>query len=128
MGNIIKIKVSGDFKKTNKFFDNLLKPVKMSTLDKYGKMGVKLLADNTPKDSGKTAASWDYVISREEGKTSIIWVNNNINKNQNIAIILQYGHATRNGGYVEGKDYINPALQPLFDKMSKDLWEEVINE
>ena len=98
----------------------------MSTLNDYGRQGVKLLSKNTPKDSGETSKSWDYAIEHKDGQTSIIWFNDNVNDGQNIAILLQYGHATNNGGYVKGRDYINPALQPLFDKMAKDLWKEVI--
>lgn len=126
MGQLVTIKAYGDFKKTNRYFDRLLEPFKMSTLNDYGRQGVKLLSKNTPKDSGETSKSWDYAIEHKDGQTSIIWFNDNVNDGQNIAILLQYGHATNNGGYVKGRDYINPALQPLFDKMAKDLWKEVI--
>lgn len=126
--NIVKIKVHGDFNKTYRYFDRLLEPLKISQLDHYGKMGVSLLKENTPIDTGLASNSWDYIIEHKRGKVSVIWLNDDIEGGQNIAIILQYGHATNNGGYVKGRDYINPALQPLFDKMAKDMWEEVIHE
>lgn len=123
----VKIISKGNFNKTEKFFNRLLEPFKMSDFDKYGKMGVKLLSANTPEDTGLTASSWSYDIVHDKGKLSIIWSNSNENDGQVIAILLQYGHATNNGGYVKGRDYINPALQPLFDKMLDDIWEEVIH-
>lgn len=126
--NIINIKVYGDFKKTNRYFDRMLEPFKLSDLNRYGSMGVELLKQNTPMDSGETANSWDYKIVHKIGKVSVVWYNNNVNDGQNIAILLQYGHATNHGGYVKGRDYINPAIQPIFDKMAKDMWEEVIRE
>lgn len=126
--NIINIKVYGDFNKTNRYFDRMLEPFKLSDLNRYGAMGVELLRQNTPIDSGETANSWDYKIVHKIGKVSVVWFNNNVNDGQNIAILLQYGHATNNGGYVKGRDYINPALQPIFDKMAEDMWEEVIRE
>lgn len=98
----------------------------MPILRKYGRIGVEALSSATPVDTGKTANSWHYRIE-EEGrhKVSIIWTNSNTNKGVNIALILQYGHGTRQGGYVKGIDYINPAMKPVFDAISNKAWEEV---
>ena len=115
----------GDFSRTQKFFERALEVVKLGELDKYGRMGVEALAANTPVDSGKTAASWHYEIVRQNGSVSIRWYNTNENKGYNIAILLQYGHGTRNGGYVRGRDYINPAIQPLFDEIAETAWKEI---
>lgn len=115
----------GDFKKTEKFLKKSFGKDYISVLEKYGRMGVKALSSATPKESGETAASWDYEIVKEGSHISVIWKNYNINKGVNIAIILQYGHATRNGGYVEGRDYINPALRDIFDQMADAAWKEV---
>lgn len=116
----------GDFSKSFKFFNKLLKGNYMKAmLEKYGQRGVAALASATPVDTGKTASSWSYEISIEENVITITWNNSNINKGVNIAVLLQYGHGTRNGGYVAGRDYINPAIQPIFDTMANEAWEEV---
>lgn len=94
-------------------------------LERYGKKGVAALAAATPKDTGKTASSWSYEISEGKDTLSLTWKNTNINDGVNIAIILQYGHGTRNGGYVRGVDYINPALKPIFDELADAAWKEV---
>ena len=99
----------------------------LKVLDKYGKQGVEALASATPKDTGKTAESWSYEKVVEGNTIKLIWSNSNINKNVNIAVILQYGHGTGTGGYVQGRDYINPALRPVFDKLADDAWAEVKN-
>lgn len=115
----------GNFNKTIRFLNNLSDfPIKR-ILDKYGKMGVDALAAATPVDTGKTAASWTYEIEISKNSYTITWLNTNVNKHVNIALILQYGHATRNGGYVSGRDYINPALQPVFDQIATEAWQEV---
>ncbi len=126
---MIRLKVSGDkkFKKTNTFFQKMLDPIKLSTLDRYGREGVLALQSATPIDSGLTAQSWQYKIERSNERLSISFYNTNINNGVNIAIILQYGHGTRNGGWVEGRDYINPAIQPIFDKIVDEAWKEVTN-
>jgi hypothetical protein len=95
------------------------------TLKKYGDLGVSALAEATPKDSGTTAASWSYEIKKDENGWSINWTNSNVNRGVNIAIILQYGHGTGTGGYVAGRDYINPALAPIFEELANDAWNEV---
>lgn len=115
----------GDFKNTDKFFSKLLQTVKLSDLDRYGKAGVSALSSATPVDSGETARSWYYEIVRERGYTKITWNNSHIEKGVPIAIILQYGHGTRNGGWVQGRDYINPAIQPIFDEIAEEAWKEV---
>lgn len=117
----------GDFSKTIKFL-NKVKNVKINNiLSKYGKIGVNALSQATPKDSGVTSQSWNYRIEVNNNNASIVWYNTNVVKGVNIAVILQYGHGTRNGGWVEGTDYINPAMKPIFDKIANQVWKEVIN-
>ena len=117
----------GNFNKTEKFlkrtkdFDSLIEAI----LHRYGQLGVAALSANTPVDSGLTAASWDYEIERGSRESRIIFTNSNVNEGVNIAIILQYGHGTGTGGYVEGRDYINPAIQPIFDGIAEAAWKEV---
>ena len=126
----IVITNKGDFSKLDRFFNNISTAIQKVQLDKYGKMGVKALQQATPKDTGVTADSWYYVIEHDEvNKTlTVAWYNANVVDDwYNVAIMLQYGHATRNGGYVQGRDYINPALRPIFDKMARDAWKEVTN-
>lgn len=121
----IKITVKGDWKKTDKFLERIKNLFKLGVFDKYGRAGVNALQSATPKDSGRTANSWSYKINRSSGKVSIVWSNSNINKGVNIAVILQYGHGTGTGGYVSGRDYINPAMRSIFDNMADELWREV---
>lgn len=123
---MITIKARGDFRKTESFFNRLIKADYLSILSKYGRRGVDALAAATPADSGRTASSWEYQIVDSGDSASIIWSNTNVNKGVNIAVILQYGHGTRNGGYVQGRDYINPAMQPIFDEIANEAWMEVI--
>ena len=115
----------GNFVKTTKFFERAKKGVRLSSLDKYGREGVAALVSATPVDSGLTASSWYYEIKQKAGLVEISFCNSNIQNGVPIAIILQYGHGTRNGGWVEGRDYINPAIQPVFDKIANDAWKEV---
>lgn len=115
----------GDFNKTEGWLNRLLKKDYTRILHEYGKRGVDALSTATPKDSGKTAESWGYEIHHSANETYIEWTNSNINKGVSIAIILQYGHGTGTGGYVQGRDYINPALRPIFDKMADEVWKEV---
>lgn len=123
---MITFRQKGDFSKTLGFLDKAKGLVNLSILDKYGREGVAALASATPNESGETAGSWYYEIERKRGSASIIFCNSHIHDGVPIAIILQYGHATRNGGWVEGRDYINPAIQPIFDKILNELWREVI--
>ena len=123
----ISFSSKGDFSKTIKFL-NKVKNVKINNiLSKYGKIGVNALSQATPKDSGVTSRSWNYKIQVNNDNASIVWYNTNVVKGVNIAVILQYGHGTRNGGWVEGRDYINPAMKPIFDKIADQVWKEVIN-
>ncbi len=123
----ITFRHKGDFSKTEKFLNSLLKPDYLNVLERYGQAGVAALASATPKDSGLTADSWDYEITHDGKETTIAFTNSNISNGVNIAIILQYGHGTKGGGYVAGRDYINPAIQPIFDKMANEAWREVTN-
>lgn len=125
MGVVFKYK--GDLKKTTKFLEKLSKRERFKNLEKFAKQGVDALSSATPFDSGLTASSWGYEIHASGGIYKIVWTNSNINNGVPIAIILQYGHATGTGGYVEGRDYINPAIQPVFDKIAEDVWKEVTN-
>lgn len=121
----VKFTHKGDLFRTEKFLQALKEKNFLKHLEKYGQMGVDALAEATPVDTGLTAASWGYEIHASGDTVSIIWTNSNVNKNVNIAIILQYGHGTRNGGYVQGRDYINPAMQPVFDHIADAVWMEV---
>ena len=124
---MIKISIKGNFKNIERFFDgakNRLPQRIRSVLDRYGLQGVAALQAYTPKDSGETANSWKYEIFN----LGIAWSNTNVTSNGTpIAILLQYGHGTKNGGYVQGRDYINPALQPIFDEIADNCWKEVEN-
>lgn len=122
---MIKVRHRGDFSKTTKYLERVNKAAKFSDLDRYGRAGVAALASATPVETGLTANSWRYEIERTKNSASISFYNTNIQNGVPIAIILQYGHGTRNGGWVEGRDYINPAIQPIFDKIVEDAWREV---
>lgn len=122
---MITIRQKGDFKKTTRFLQKAQKPLNISNLDSLAREGVAALASATPVDSGLTASSWYYKIEKTKGTTSINYYNSNIQNGVPIAIILQYGHGTRNGGWVQGRDYINPAIQPIFDKIADSAWREV---
>ena len=122
---MIKFRQKGDFSKTMKFLEKAKSVVKLSDLDKYGKEGVAAVASATPVDSGLTANSWYYKIDRTKESATITFYNSNIQNGVPIAIILQYGHGTRNGGWVQGRDYINPAIQPVFDRIADQAWKEV---
>ena len=125
---MIKFTQKGDWSKTNNFLERALEVVKMGELDKYGKSGVEALKNATPKDTGKTAESWSYQITHYKEGATIEWLNSNINKGIPIAILIQYGHGLQNGGYVNGVDYINPAMGPVFDSAAHDTWKELTNE
>ena len=125
MSRVIEMRQSGDFKKNLTFLTNLRKKNIRPILEKYGQKGVEALAEATPKATGKTAASWSYEIKMEKTGAVLSWKNANIVDGVPIAVILQYGHGTRNGGYVQGVDYINPAMKPVFDAIRDELWKEV---
>lgn len=122
---MITFNQKGKFKKLDNFFQKALDVVNLSDLDKYGKKGVEALKASTPKDTGKTAESWGYEIERNNGRATIKWYNTNIQDGCNIAVILQYGHVSRNGSWVEGTDYINPAIKPIFNEIAEEAWKEV---
>ena len=122
---MIRFRQKGDFRKTTRYFERLRETVRLGTLDKYGREGVAALASATPVETGKTAESWYYEITNNRQTTKISFYNSNVNDSVPIAIIIQYGHGTRNGGWVEGRDYINPAIQPIFDKIAEEIWREV---
>lgn len=122
---MISFRQKGDFSKLNRYFERVKEAAKLGILDKYGREGVAALASATPVESGLTAASWNYKIERQNGSVSIVFNNTNINNGVPIAIILQYGHGTGTGGWVQGRDYINPAIQPVFDKIADEAWREV---
>ena len=122
---MISFRQKGDFSKLNRFLERAKEAARLSILDKYGQEGVAALASATPVDSGETANSWYYEIKHDNGSATITFNNSHINKGVPIAIILQYGHGTGTGGWVEGRDYINPAIQPIFDKIVDEAWKEV---
>ena len=122
---MISFRQKGDFSKLTRFLERAKEAVKIGELDKYGREGVAALASATPIDSGLTASSWYYEIKHGNGSVTINFNNSSFNEGVPIAIILQYGHGTGTGGWVEGRDYINPAIQPIFDKIADDAWKEV---
>jgi len=122
---MIHFRQKGDFSKLTKFLEKVKEVVHMGDLDRYGREGVAALASATPVDTGQTANSWYYKITNRNGAAVISFYNSNIQNGVPIAIILQYGHGTKNGGWVQGRDYINPAIQPVFDKILSDAWREV---
>ena len=122
---MITIRQKGDFSKATIYLQKVKKAARVRVLDKYGQAGVAALASATPVDTGKTANSWSYEVVNKNGLATITFNNSNIQNGVPIAIILQYGHGTRNGGWVQGRDYINPAIQPIFDKIVDDAWKEV---
>ena len=125
VNRMVKFTQKGDFSKLNAYLQKQIKRQHTSLLDRYGKMGVDALRDATPKDTGKTSESWYYDTMVTDNRITITWSNSNFNNGVPIAVILQYGHATGNGGWVEGRDYINPAMRPVFDKIAQDLWKEI---
>ena len=122
---MISFRQKGDFSKLDRYLERAKEAARLSVLDKYGREGVAALESATPKDSGETASSWYYRIEHSKGSSSIGFYNANVNKGVLIAIILQYGHGTGTGGWVEGIDYINPAIQPIFNKIADAAWKEV---
>ena len=122
---MISFRQKGDFSKLSKYLERVKEAVNIGILDKYGREGVAALASATPVNTGLTANSWSYEIVRRNGSATIEFHNSNIQNGVPIAIIIQYGHGTRNGGWVQGLDYINPAIQPLFNKIANDAWREV---
>lgn len=124
---MVSFRHKGDFSKTMNFLDKSRNFTRLGFLNKYGQKGVAALKSATPIDTGKTADSWYYRIENKNGSIAISFHNSNIQNGVPIAIIIQLGHGTRNGGWVQGRDYINPAIQPLFDEIANELWREVTN-
>ena len=122
---MIRFRHKGDFSKTNRYLERVKEAVKLGTLDKYGREGVAALASATPTDTGLTSKSWYYEIVRDNGSVKLTFNNSNIQNGIPIAIIIQYGHGTGTGGWVQGRDYINPAIQPIFDQIANEAWREV---
>ena len=122
---MISFRQKGDFSKLTHFLERAKESIRIGDLDKYGREGVAALSSATPIDSGETANSWSYEITNKDGSATITFKNSNIQNGVPIAIILQYGHGTRNGGWVQGRDYINPAIQPIFDEIVNNAWREV---
>ena len=122
---MITIESQGDWKMTRNWFDRMTKLDLALIMNQFGKEGVSALKAATPSRSGETAASWNYEVTRKGNSWKITWTNSHVNKGANIAVLIQYGHGTRNGGYVVGRDYINPAIRPVFDKIAAKAWKEV---
>lgn len=122
---MISFRHKGDFSKLTRYLERAKNAVRMGSLDKYGEEGVAALMSATPIESGKTASSWYYKVENSGGTATIAFFNSNIQNGVPIAIILQYGHGTGTGGWVQGRDYINPAIRPLFDKIANEAWREV---
>lgn len=121
----ITFQQKGNFSKATRYMERIKEINHFGLLDKYGRDGVAALSSSTPVDSGNTANSWYYEIENKKGQVRINFLNSNINQGVPIAIILQYGHGTGTGGWVQGRDYINPAIQPVFDRILQDIWKEV---
>ena len=122
---MISFRQKGDFSKLNRYLERVKESAKIGVLDKYGREGVAALASATPVETGKTASSWYYEIKRQNGSVSLEFKNSNVKDGVPIAVIIQYGHGTGTGGWVQGRDYINPAIQPIFDKIADSAWKEV---
>lgn len=122
---MISFHQKGDFSKLTSFLEKAKESIKVGDLDKWGREGVAALQSATPRDTGLTAESWYYEVNRSRDRVTLSFHNRNIQNGVPIAVILQYGHATRNGGWVEGRDYINPAVRPIFDKIADEAWKEV---
>lgn len=122
---MIVIESGGDFKNTEAFLRTLSKGEMFKALERFARVGVSALASATPVDSGLTAASWDYEVKTSRGSQSITWTNSNVVNGTPVAIMLQYGHGTGTGGFVSGRNYINPAIKPVFDQIAEDVWKAV---
>jgi len=124
----VQLKSTGNYDKIRRYLEKIKKTLNLKTIyEKYGEKGVRALSEATPVDTGKTASMWRYEVRETSNRIEISFHNDNVNKGVNIAIILQYGHGTGTGGWVEGRDYINPAIQPIFDELAEKVWEEATN-
>ena len=122
---MLRFESRGDFKNTERFLRKMSSVDIASALKSLAQEGVRALSEATPLDSGRAATSWGYEITRSRTSTSITWTNSDVENGFPVAIMLQYGHGTRNGGYVVGRDYINPAMRPIFDKIAEEAWKVV---
>lgn len=122
---MIEVTHSGSFKNTERWLRRMSRRQQLPSLDTYGQRGVDVLSNATPKDTRETSKRWRYEIRENRGQITISWFNDNEEDNVPIVILIQYGHATRNGGFVQGRDFINPAMQPLFDQWSYEIWKKV---
>ena len=124
---MIAVKSKGSFKNTERFLKNASNADIERILRKYAEIGVKALSDATPKRTGLTASSWSYEIKKEENVWKIYFINTNIQNGINIAVIIDHGHGTSNGGYVQGANFITPAIKPVFDDIANMAWGEIKN-
>lgn len=122
---MIQVKHKGSFSNLERFFNRVSRRDYLNVLEKYGELGVRALSQSTPEDSGTTASSWDYEITNDRNSTRIAFTNSNSNDGVLIAILLRYGHGTGTGGFVQGRDFITPAIQPVFDQLANEVWREV---
>ena len=122
---MITFESSGSFVNVDRFLERMAKEEILSALNQYAELGVSALASATPSKSGATANAWSCEVTSKRNNYTITWSNSNVNDGVNVAIILQYGHGTGTGGYVQGRDYINPAIQPIFDKIADEVWKVV---
>lgn len=122
---MISFTVSGSYKKTEKFLRDMDAAKYADGLDALAREGVQALMANTPKETGLTATSWDYTIEKKRGRVTITWTNSHVVSGIPVIVLIQYGHATGTGGYVQGIDVVNPALKPTFDKLATKVWQEV---
>ena len=128
MGRFVSMKVTGDFKKTTKFLNYMSGGKYLeNVLKRYGDEGIEALSNATPRDTGKTSESWYYEIEHDKDHCQIAWFNSEMAGGVPLVILIQYGHATKNGGYIQGIDFINPAIRPIFNKILDEVWKEVVN-
>jgi hypothetical protein len=121
----LSLSSSGSFKNTEDFFKRMGRSGPPPVLQKFGEAGIAALASATPKETGETAISWDYRVSKHRRGYTVEWFNSNVNEGANIAVLIQYGHGTGTGGYVAGIDYINPTMRPIFEGIIAEIWREV---
>lgn len=122
---MISFQSSGSFKKSDKWLARLLKIDVKSQLEKYGQEGVDALSRETPKDTGLAASSWSYDVVKTSTGYELVWYNDNVENGARVVLLIQYGHGTTSGSYVQGRDFINPAIKPVFDNIQKDIWKAV---
>ena len=123
---MIKVKHHGGFKKTERFFNKMIRRDYLNVMEKYAELGLAILKEMTPKDTGETAASWNYIIEeKEKGQVTIAFTNSNSNAGVSVVLLLMYGHGTQDGGYVEGEDFVHPAIRPVFHELVNKIWKEV---